>query len=100
MQIYLFFCKKYRFRDEKWWKIKKQASKNTKNTQLWRKKVQKNITDIQICYEKRLEKSEKKFGRIKKVRTFAIANEVKDTPWKKMRESFEITETEDSVFVF
>ena len=42
--------------------------------------MQINDVDIQRSYKKRLEKSEKKFGRIKKVRTFALANEVRDMP--------------------
>ena len=45
-----------------------------------RKKLQKNGIDNQCSYKKLCEKDEKKFGRIKKVRTFALANEVRDTP--------------------
>ena len=45
-----------------------------------RKKFTKNRFDNQGSYKKLQEKDEKKFGRIKKVRTFALANEVRDTP--------------------
>ena len=39
------------------------------------KKFQKNTIDNQSSYKKVFEKDEKKFGRIKKVRTFALAIE-------------------------
>ena len=42
--------------------------------------MQINDVDIQRSYKKRLEKSEKKFGRIKKVRTFALAIETGNSP--------------------
>ena len=58
----------------------KKRKKTLKNDRRDIKKLQINDVDIQRSYKKRLEKSEKKFGRIKKVRTFALANEVRDTP--------------------
>ena len=51
-----------------------------KNRHIDEKKLQKNGIDNQCSYKKLCEKDEKKFGRIKKVRTFALANEVRDTP--------------------
>ena len=51
-----------------------------KNQYIDEKKFTKNRFDNQGSYKKLQEKDEKKFGRIKKVRTFALANEVRDTP--------------------
>ena len=51
-----------------------------KNQYIDEKKLQKNSIDNQYSCKKLCEKDEKKFGRIKKVRTFALANEVRDTP--------------------
>lgn len=51
-----------------------------KNQYIDEKKFTKNRFDNQGSYKKVQEKDEKKFGRIKKVRTFALANEVRDTP--------------------
>ena len=50
-----------------------------KNQYIDEKKLQKNGLDNQCSYKKLCEKDEKKFGRIKKVRTFALANEVRVT---------------------
>ena len=46
------------------------------------KKFTKNRFDNQSSYKKVQEKDKKKFGRIKKVRTFAIANETGTLPEK------------------
>ena len=46
------------------------------------KKVWKKSIGNQDSYKKVLEKDEKKFGRIKKVRTFALAIDTGDTPWR------------------
>ena len=46
-----------------------------KNWEYCEKKFQKNTIDNQSSYKKVFEKDEKKFGRIKKVRTFALAIE-------------------------
>ena len=51
-----------------------------KNWEYCEKKFQKNTLDNQSSYKKVCEKDEKKFGRIKKVRTFALANEVRGCP--------------------
>ena len=51
-----------------------------KNWEYCEKKFQKNTIDTQSSYKKVFEKDEKKFGRIKKVRTFALAIETGDTP--------------------
>ena len=59
---------------------RKKGKKTLKNDRSRAKKLHINDVDIQRSYKKRLEKSEKKFGRIKKVRTFALANEVRGTP--------------------
>ena len=56
------------------------GQKNMKNQYIDEKKFTKNRFDNQGSYKKVQEKDEKKFGRIKKVRTFALANEVRDTP--------------------
>ena len=53
-----------------------------------RKKVTKNSIDNQCSYKKLCEKDEKKFGRIKKVRTFALANEARDTHLARNCESY------------
>ena len=50
-----------------------------KNWEYCEKKFQKNTLDNQSSYKKVFEKDEKKFGRTKKVRTFAPANEARDT---------------------
>ena len=50
-----------------------------KNQYIDEKKLQKNGVDNQCSYKKLCEKDEKKFGRTKKVRTFALANEVRVT---------------------
>ena len=50
-----------------------------KNRHIDEKKLQKNSIDNQSGYKKLCEKDEKKFGRTKKVRTFAPANEARDT---------------------
>ena len=50
-----------------------------KNQYIDEKKLQKNGIDNQCSYKKLCEKDEKKFGRTKKVRTFALANEARDT---------------------
>ena len=53
------------------------SEKNKRKAVIAKKKLQKNIIGNQSCYKKVHEKSKKKFGRIKKVRTFALANEVR-----------------------
>ena len=50
-----------------------------KNWEYCEKKFQKNTLDNQSSYKKVFEKDEKKFGRIKKVRTFALAIETGNT---------------------
>ena len=51
--------------------------KNKRKAVIAKKKFQKNSIDNHGSYKKLSEKSKKKFGRIKKVRTFALANEVR-----------------------
>ena len=51
-----------------------------KNQYIDEKKFTKNRFDNQRSYKKVQEKDEKKFGRIKKVRTFALAIDTGDTP--------------------
>ena len=51
-----------------------------KNQYIDEKKLQKNGIDNQCSYKKLCEKDEKKFGRIKKVRTFALAIETGRRP--------------------
>ena len=51
-----------------------------KNRHIDEKKLQKNGIDNQCSYKKLCEKDEKKFGRIKKVRTFALAIETGRRP--------------------
>ena len=56
-----------------------------KNWEYCEKKFQKNTLDNQSSYKKVFEKAEKKFGRIKKVRTFALAIET-GTVLERLRE--------------
>ena len=51
-----------------------------RNQYIDEKKLQKNGIDNQCSYKKLCEKDEKKFGRIKKVRTFALAIETGNSP--------------------
>ena len=51
-----------------------------KNQYIDEKKFTKNRFDNQRSYKKVQEKDEKKFGRIKKVRTFALAIETGNSP--------------------
>ena len=53
------------------------SEKNKRKAVIAKKKFQKNSIDNHGSYKKLSEKSKKKFGRIKKVRTFALANEVR-----------------------
>ena len=59
-----------------------------KNQYIDEKKLQKNGIDNQCSYKKLCEKDEKKFGRTKKVRTFAPANEARDTHLARNCESY------------
>ena len=59
-----------------------------KNQYIDEKKLQKNGVDNQCSYKKLCEKDEKKFGRTKKVRTFALANEARDTHLVRNCESY------------
>ena len=59
-----------------------------KNQYIDEKKLQKNGIDNQCSYKKLCEKDEKKFGRTKKVRTFALANEARDTRLARNCESY------------
>ena len=53
------------------------SEKNKRKAVILKKSCKKNIIGNQSIYKKVHEKSKKKFGRIKKVRTFALANEVR-----------------------
>ena len=59
-----------------------------KNQYIDEKKLQKIDVDNQSSYKKLCEKDEKKFGRTKKVRTFAPANEARDTHLARNCESY------------
>ena len=58
-------------------KTEGKFEKKRRKTLIEVKKVSKNSIDNHGSYKKLSEKSKKKFGRIKKVRTFALANEVR-----------------------
>ena len=58
-------------------KTEGKFEKKRRKTLIEVKKMQKNIIGNQSICKKVHEKSKKKFGRIKKVRTFALANEVR-----------------------